>query len=231
MSSETEIVSFLMLIQIIFYFLCSLYFLVLKHKAKEDSARKRIMTIIGFIFFFIALSKLIHLIVIFLHGSAYFKDILSFENSFLFKFSQISLYTGIIGITFAFERRLEKFERNYATIVSSISCIIYFFIEYLYLFNLTDQNLKNIAKIGSYLFNGIIYIVTFILAFMYLRIALKTSGDVKRRSLFVFIGYFLLLLSYFVLILEEQLVSLALIAFISFIFGILGAIFLIFGYK
>ena len=169
MSSETDIVIYLMIILIITYSLASLYFFILRYKAREDKARKVIMTLIAFIFLSITVSRIIHLFVIILNGNALLTT-MSFENSILFSFSQLALYVGIIGIMFAFERRLEKSERYYATILSSIFCIIYFTIYYISAFNQENLTLDAIEKGVSYIFYGVIYLFTFIMAFLYLNI-------------------------------------------------------------
>lgn len=110
MGSITELVSSLMIILVVTYLICLVYFFILRQKAGEDKIRKRIMTVIAVIFASIALSKLFHLLVIYSHGSVYFVGLLSFENSILFSLSQIALYIGIIAIIFSFERKIEKFE-------------------------------------------------------------------------------------------------------------------------
>ena len=46
--------------------------------AEGNKIRKRIMTVVMIVFLSIALSKLIHIIIIYLHGSVYFAGLLSF---------------------------------------------------------------------------------------------------------------------------------------------------------
>jgi hypothetical protein len=231
MSSVTELVSSLMLILVVTYSICASYFFILRNKSGEEEIRKRIMTVVFVVFLSIALSKLIHIIIIFRHGSVYFAGLLSFENSVLFTFSQIALYIGIIAIIFSFERRMEKIKRPYGTIISTILAVIYFVFDYLSLFNMENTTLEMIGKMASYIFNGAVYLLAFILAFMYLKVSFKTTGIVKRRSLSVFFGYFLLLISYFVFVLEDLFVDPQLIAVMAFIFGMIPVVFMIYGYR
>ncbi|MHA1292370.1 MAG: hypothetical protein ACTSQJ_06845 [Promethearchaeota archaeon] len=218
------------IILIVSYLMCSFYFFILRYKSGEDEIRSRITTIVCFIFLFIALSRLIHLLVIFRHGG-FFHDDLSVENELLFMVSQILFYSGVITIIFSFERSTKKFEKPYFTILNSIIASLYFIFHGLHILNKSNITLFLIENIISYLLNSIIGILGLVLALTYLRISIKTSGEVMKKAFLVFIGFILLIISYSVFIFEEFLISQNLIAIISFTVGLCGIPFLIFGYK
>jgi len=230
MDSVSDFIIIFWIISIVVYFISSLYFLIERQNSGEDDVRKRIMTLVFLIVFFIALSRLFHLIVIFRHGGYFMAD-LSLENEIIFTTSQIFLYIGVTTIIFSFERKLKKFEKCYFTILLLILAAIYFIFRHIYIFNKNNDTLIFLDFITGYVMNAGYGIFGLILAFMYLRISLKTSGDVKKKSLFVFLGFILILASYSIFFLEDFLVDPELIALISFSLGIIGIPFLILGYK
>lgn len=218
------------IILIISYLITATYFFYLRHESSYDEDRRKIMLLIGFVFLFIAISRLIHLTVLFLHGDL-FKEELSLEHDLIFQLSPILFYSGVITILYSFERRIGKREHNYLTILLIVIAIIHFLFVYLYMFNPNIELIYLLEYIVSWVWNIIAVIIFAIVALMYLRISFKTAGEVRKKALLIFIGFVCLMLSYMLFGLEDFGVSRELIGLLSAIFGILTIPFLIYGYK
>ena len=214
---------------VIVFFISSIYFLIQKQKAGEDPDRKRIMNLVFIMFLFIGVSRLIHLIAVINHGA--FIGEFNFENELIFSFSELFLYAAIYTIILTFERRIKRTERPYYTITVIFTSIPYVVMRYILLFNQNDTTIDQITLVCSLTMNIVISLFVLALSFMYLKISFKTSGDVRKRSLFVFLGFILLFIGYGVNLLENFGMGRDILAIVSFFLSITSIPFLILGYK
>jgi hypothetical protein len=229
MSLFTSPIIILWICLIVALLLSSIYFLTLRQRAGYDLDRQRIMLISFIMFLSIGLSRFFHLIAILRQGS--FEGDLSLENEYIFTVSQVFLFIGMATIFFSFEKKIKRWERYYYTIIIIIVSVIYFTFRHLSLFNKTNNTLIILDKITSYTGNIILGLFGLYLSLMYLKISIKTSGSVKKKGIFLFLGFLLVLGSYVAFVLEDLLVIKELTELISLILVFSSIPLLIFGYK
>jgi len=229
MSSYEDFIYLYWIVLVISFFLCAGYFFYQKHKAAEDEDRQRIMMIVLFIYLFLGISRLIHLIANLRHGS--FVGDYSLENDLIFSFSEIFFYFAIFIIVFAFERRIKQSERKLYTIIIIVVTIPFLIMNYVAMFNMDNPVIVFITNTISVIMNIVLVAIVLILSFMYLKISFKTSGEVRRKALFIFLGYFILILGNIINVLEEFGLGKDTIAIIAFTFSLSSIPFLILGYK
>ncbi len=230
MTDQIAIVIYLWIILDICFFATSFYFFILGRKAKEDKDRRQIALLVCFIFLFIGLSRLFHIIAAVNEGSLTRE--MSFENQFIFLISQIFFYIFNTNIIFYFERKIRRVKNKaYSiTFITIILIITYFIFHFLYIFDRTNELLFTLDTYSSIAMNIFIGILALILAFMYLRISFKTAGEIKKKAFLIFLGFFLLILSYTVNIFEIVF-GYELISIIGSIFSFCAIPSLILGYK
>ena len=228
-SSTENVIILYWYILIVSFILTALFFFIQKRKASEDIDRQRIMFIVMCIYLFMGISKLFHIIAIIRQGN-FFEDF-SLENDLIFSISEIFFYLAIFTIIFAFERRIKHSEKNPYTIILLLISTPFFILRYIRSFDMSNTSLESITFIASMAMNILLLIFVLLLSFMYLRISLKTSGDVRKKALFVFIGFMFLIASSTITFFEEFGMGKDLIAVITSTCSILSIPFLILGYK
>ena len=216
---STDIIIAIWTLLIVLYFICAIYFFLLQKKAADEKDRRRVLLFAFILFLFMGLSRLFHII-------SYVNN----DENITMYLSQVFLYSTIITIIYSFEKRIIHSTHFFFTILMLIVSILYFIFKTLYLLNQADTILKSLDNTTSLILSLIMAVSVFLLSFMYLKITFQSSGIVRRKSLFVFLGIVLLVFSYGVYLLNKILDDF-LVSIISFTLSIISIPFLILGYK
>ncbi len=227
--AANQIIIILWMILLISLFSCALFFLIEQRKAKTDKVRQKIMQLFFLLFLFFGISRSFHLITYILYGGTATPYELKVDIEFIFTISQIFIFSAIVIMILYFEKRIEKLSKHYFTILLIIATCIYFIFRHIYIFDSTNSLLILLDNTTSYIVNGIVGIFWLILSFMYLKMSFSTSGKVRRKSLFIFIGFMLLICSYGIFILDKF-INPEINLFISMLLTYGAIPFIIFGY-
>ena len=227
--AANQVIVLLWIILLISLFSCAIFFLILQRRAKEDKIRQNIMRLFFLLFLFFGISRSFHLITYILYGGIPTPFELRVEYELIFTLSQIFIFSAIITMIVYFEKRIERLSKHYFTILLIISTIIYFIFRHIHIFDSTNNILFLLDNTTSYIVNGIIGIFWLILSFIYLKVSFSTAGKVRRKSLFVFIGFMLLICSYGIFILDKF-INPEINLFISMLLTYGAIPFIIFGY-
>ena len=224
-----QILIILWVFLLISLFFCAVFFFILQTRAKTDKIRQKIMRLFFLLFLFFGISRTFHLITYILYGGTSTPYEIKVEYELIFTLSQIFIFSAIIIMITYFEKRIERLSKHYFTILLIIATIVYFIFRHIHIFDSKNEFLILLDNTTSYIVNGIIGVFWIILSLMYLKVSFSTTGKVRRKSLFVFIGFMLLICSYGIFLLDIV-INPEIDLFISMILTYGAIPFIIFGY-
>ncbi|MBD3352507.1 MAG: hypothetical protein GF364_13545 [Candidatus Lokiarchaeota archaeon] len=219
MANIKDLELFMWLIIVGIFLLGTIYFSVL-WKNSDEKLRKRLMKLVTIFFAAVALSRLFHLLSELYDG-----------NEVLFQINQLFLIIALIFVIFTFEDKITQRSQNMLSIGLIIFEIIYIIIHWLYVLYPENEIINAINPIAQLLLAAMMGIAGLSIFFLYIKIALQSTGIVRKKGIMLSIGLLCLISSYLVFGLSMLSIPEQTIGLISFILTLIGMPMLTFGFR
>lgn len=195
-----------------FFYLFGFLFIRQSIKYREEP-RVRILALVGLFLILDGISRMFHPVLWLLFDP-------SLRNLF-FYISQIAFIAALIAIAFYVEREIFSASRYAITIALVIGEILYvinnYFVTYKELFSFVSAVIQNGACL--------------LLILLYVRLAIKSTGEPRRDAIYIVIGILFFAATYVASVLEEVGFTIEMLGVITAIFAFISLPFLVKGFH
>lgn len=213
---QTTLIMWIIIISL--YAIGAIIFAISRAKA-DEVLRKRLMTLVTTFFVSLSISRLFHLL-----------SVLNENDQLLFGINQLFLIIALVFVIFTFENKIENRSRNILTVGLVIAEILYIVFHAINVLNAGNDTYKMLDDVFSLILASMMGIATLSIFYLYFKIAVKSTGIVRRKGLVLSFGIIFLIASYLIFGLSDafppETVEMA-----SFAMTVIGVPLLIYGFS